>query len=88
MSLLFHRFPQLLFDYTDPSPRFDRTCVKGPVAKLVRVNDVSTATALEVTAGGRVSVFTYNNITLYALPGRQTVIHYTTMYSVCKSNMA
>lgn len=47
------RFPQLLFEYTDPSPRFDRTCVKGPVAKLVRVNDVSTATALEVTAGGR-----------------------------------
>ena len=54
---LFHiliRFPQLQFDYQDPSRNFNRSKVKGPVAKLVQVKDVSTATALEITAGGKV----------------------------------
>ena len=48
------RFPQVQFIYQDPSRNFDRNRVKGPVAKLVRVNDVSAATALEVTAGSKV----------------------------------
>lgn len=50
-----HRFPQVQFDYQSPSTNFDHSKVKGPVAKLVRVKDPSTATALETTAGGRVS---------------------------------
>ena len=49
-----HRFPQVQFDYQNPTPGFDRDKVKGPVAKLVRVKDMATATALEVTAGGKV----------------------------------
>ena len=48
------RFPQIQFDYQDPSPNFDRRRVKGPVARLLRVREREAATALEVTAGGRV----------------------------------
>ena len=55
-----HRFPQVQFEYQDPSPKFDRSKVKGPVAKLIRVKDMSTATALEVTAGSKVVEHYYN----------------------------
>ncbi|KAI8462562.1 MAG: structural maintenance of chromosomes protein 2 [Monoraphidium minutum] len=41
------------FQYRDPERGFDRDRVKGVVAKLVRVQDPSTAAALEVVAGGR-----------------------------------
>ena len=49
-----HRFPQIQFEYKDPSPRFDRCSVKGVVVRLVRVRERESATALEVTAGGKV----------------------------------
>lgn len=48
------RFPQLQFDYRDPEKNFDRSKVHGLVAKLIQVKDPSTATALEVAAGGKV----------------------------------
>lgn len=41
------------FRYSDPERNFDRSRVKGVVAKLTRVADPSTATALEVAAGGK-----------------------------------
>ncbi|KAF6164612.1 hypothetical protein GIB67_032840, partial [Kingdonia uniflora] len=41
------------FTYKDPVKNFDRSKVKGVVAKLIKVKDNSTATALEVTAGGK-----------------------------------
>uniref|UniRef100_A0A1J3JL63 Structural maintenance of chromosomes protein n=2 Tax=Noccaea caerulescens TaxID=107243 RepID=A0A1J3JL63_NOCCA len=41
------------FTYRDPVKNFDRSKVKGVVAKLVKVNDRSSMTALEVTAGGK-----------------------------------
>ncbi|MCL7027639.1 hypothetical protein MKW94_012381 [Papaver nudicaule] len=41
------------FTYRDPVKNFDRSRVKGIVAKLVKVRDSSTLTALEVTAGGK-----------------------------------
>ncbi|XP_002510963.2 structural maintenance of chromosomes protein 2-1 [Ricinus communis] len=41
------------FTYRDPVKNFDRSKVKGVVAKLIKVKDSSTATALEVTAGGK-----------------------------------
>lgn len=46
---------QLEFVYKDPCPGFDRKKVKGLVAKLVTLNAqrIDTATALEVTASGR-----------------------------------
>ena len=50
------RFPQLQFQYKDPERGFDRRSVHGLVARLVTVKDPATATALEVSAGGRVSV--------------------------------
>lgn len=36
------------FSYRDPVKNFDRTKVKGVVAKLIKVKDRSTMTALEV----------------------------------------
>ena len=53
--VVFDRFPQLRFDYTDPEKNFDRRRVHGLVCKLVQVKDTANATALEVTAGGKVS---------------------------------
>ncbi|BAT89215.1 hypothetical protein VIGAN_06011100 [Vigna angularis var. angularis] len=41
------------FTYRDPVMNFDRSKVKGVVAKLIKVKDRSTMTALEVTAGGK-----------------------------------
>ncbi|XP_010246683.1 PREDICTED: structural maintenance of chromosomes protein 2-1-like [Nelumbo nucifera] len=41
------------FTYRDPVKNFDRSKVKGVVAKLIRVKDSSTMTALEVAAGGK-----------------------------------
>lgn len=36
------------FSYRDPERNFDRSKVKGVVARLIRIKDSSTATALEV----------------------------------------
>ena len=48
------RFPQVQFEYNDPSANFDRRRVRGPVVRLMTVREREAATALEVTAGGRV----------------------------------
>ncbi|KAG9342525.1 hypothetical protein JZ751_016530 [Albula glossodonta] len=50
---LMAKFPNLRFEYMDPEKNWDRNKVKGLVANLITVNDVSNATALEVVAGGR-----------------------------------
>ncbi|KAJ8247752.1 hypothetical protein GJAV_G00249880 [Gymnothorax javanicus] len=50
---LMAKFPNLRFEYTDPEKNWDRSKVKGLVANLITVSDVSNATALEVVAGGR-----------------------------------
>ncbi|CAM9771112.1 unnamed protein product, partial [Ectocarpus sp. 4 AP-2014] len=44
---------RLSFEYRDPERNFDRSRVKGLVAKLVKVKDPAHSTALEVAAGGR-----------------------------------
>lgn len=44
---------RLAFNYTDPVRGFDRSKVKGLVAKLINVNTNEHATALEVVAGGK-----------------------------------
>ncbi|KAL2540044.1 Structural maintenance of chromosomes protein 2-1 [Abeliophyllum distichum] len=41
------------FSYNDPAKNFDRSRVKGVVAKLIKVKDRSAMTALEVAAGGK-----------------------------------
>lgn len=46
------RLSRIQFDYSDPAKNFDRSKVKGLVAELLELKDVSTATALETTAGG------------------------------------
>ncbi|XP_033827230.1 structural maintenance of chromosomes protein 2 [Periophthalmus magnuspinnatus] len=50
---LVSRFPNLRFNYKDPERGWDRSKVKGLLANLISVSDVSYATALEVVAGGR-----------------------------------
>ncbi|OMO98149.1 RecF/RecN/SMC [Corchorus olitorius] len=47
------RLSNVQFTYRDPEKNFDRSRVKGVVAKLIKVKDSSTMTALEVTAGGK-----------------------------------
>jgi len=49
------RVPSLGFDYDSPYPGFDRSKVKGLVASLISLkpSDHDKATALEITAGGR-----------------------------------
>ncbi|KAL7107353.1 hypothetical protein ACP275_06G048700 [Erythranthe tilingii] len=41
------------FNYSDPEKNFDRSRVKGVVAKLIKVKDSSAVVALEVAAGGK-----------------------------------
>ncbi|KAL0918688.1 hypothetical protein M5K25_010711 [Dendrobium thyrsiflorum] len=41
------------FSYRDPVKNFDRLSVKGVVARLIKIKDRSTMTALEVAAGGK-----------------------------------
>ncbi|PKU80584.1 Structural maintenance of chromosomes protein 2-1 [Dendrobium catenatum] len=41
------------FSYRDPVKNFDRSSVKGVVARLIKIKDRSTMTALEVAAGGK-----------------------------------
>ena len=43
----------LLLPYRDPERGWDRSKVKGLLANLITVRDVSYATGLEVVAGGR-----------------------------------
>ncbi|XP_028403632.1 structural maintenance of chromosomes protein 2-like [Dendronephthya gigantea] len=52
-EMLEARFPNLQFQYKDPEPNFNRKKVKGLVAQLIKVKNVSTATALEVAAGNK-----------------------------------
>lgn len=44
---------RLAFNYSDPVRGFDRSKVKGVVAKLIQVKNPNHATALEVVAGGK-----------------------------------
>lgn len=58
------KFPNLQFEYRDPETGFDRRKVKGLVAQLIQVKDVSTATGLEVSAGGKLyNVVVDNEVT-------------------------
>ncbi|KAJ1435079.1 RecF/RecN/SMC [Ochromonadaceae sp. CCMP2298] len=44
---------RLTFEFRDPEKNFDRTRVKGLVARLVTVNKAEAATALEIAAGAK-----------------------------------
>ncbi|XP_062455354.1 structural maintenance of chromosomes protein 2 [Rhea pennata] len=50
---LMAKFPNLHFEYKDPEKNWNPNNVKGLVASLIIVKDVSTAKALEVVAGGK-----------------------------------
>lgn len=61
------------FSYTDPSPKFDRTKVKGLVAQLFTLDKqhLRAGTALEICAGGRL----YNVVVDSASTGSQLLQH-------------
>ncbi|KAK1563054.1 hypothetical protein Q3G72_021541 [Acer saccharum] len=59
------------FTYRDPVKNFDRSKVKGVVAKLIKVKNSSTMTALEVTAGGKL----FNIIVDTENTGKQLLQH-------------
>ncbi|KAK3612696.1 hypothetical protein CHS0354_042222 [Potamilus streckersoni] len=61
------KFPQLQFEYKDPEKNFDRNKVHGLVCNLIKVKDVKTATALEVSAGGKL----YNVVVDTEVTGKQ-----------------
>ncbi|XP_068676105.1 structural maintenance of chromosomes protein 2-like isoform X1 [Montipora foliosa] len=63
------KFPNLQFEYKDPEANFDRSKVKGLVAQLIQVKDVSTATGLEVTAGGKL----YNVVVDTEVTGKKLI---------------
>ncbi|NXJ85801.1 SMC2 protein, partial [Trogon melanurus] len=50
---LISKFPHLQFEYKNPEKKWNPNHVKGPVALLITVKDVSKAKALEVVAGGK-----------------------------------
>ncbi|GMI31834.1 hypothetical protein TeGR_g11636, partial [Tetraparma gracilis] len=62
---------RLSFNYSDPSRGFDRSKVKGLVAKLVQVASRKDATALEVVAGGKL----YQVIVDEAATGKAILAH-------------
>ncbi|XP_024996476.1 structural maintenance of chromosomes protein 2-1-like [Cynara cardunculus var. scolymus] len=53
IRMISSRLGNIQFTYRDPVKNFDRAKVKGVVAKLIKVKDSSTMTALEVCAGGK-----------------------------------
>jgi structural maintenance of chromosome 2 len=63
------RVANIDFSYSDPSPNFDRSRVKGLVAQLFTLNREHTqaSTALEICAGGRL----YNVVVDSAATGKQ-----------------
>jgi len=63
------KFPNLQFEYRDPEAGFNRSKVKGLVAQLIHVKDVSTATGLEVTAGGKL----YNVVVDTEVTGKKLI---------------
>lgn len=63
------RFPQLQFDYKDPEKNFDRSKVHGLVCKLIKIKDVKMATALEVSAGGKL----YNVVVDTEVTGKKLI---------------
>ena len=52
-GLTAHLEARLRFEFKDPVRGFDRSKVRGMVAKLVKIRDMRNATALEVVAGGK-----------------------------------
>lgn len=75
------------FRYADPEKGFDRSRVKGVVAKLVRVKDPATTTALEVAAGGKLyNVVVDNEITAKSLLSKGKLRNRVTIIPLNKIN--
>ncbi len=78
---------RLGFKYSDPVRGFDRSKVKGLVAKLIEVKDSKHATALEVVAGGKLfQVVVDEAITGKALLERGNLQKHVTIIPLDKIN--
>ena len=53
LDVFYSKFPQLNFEYSNPTPDFDRNKVKGLVCNLFKIKDPKFSTALEIAAGGK-----------------------------------
>ncbi|CAM8991236.1 unnamed protein product [Rhodiola kirilowii] len=67
IRVLSGRLANVELTYRDPAKGFDRSRVKGVVAKLIKVKDSSTMTALEAAAGGKL----YNVVVDTETTGKQ-----------------
>lgn len=67
------RLSFLDFDYSSPSPSFDRSKVKGLVASLISLDgdNYNKSTALEITAGGKL----YNVVVENEKVGKELLQH-------------
>lgn len=67
------RLAVLDFNYTSPSPNFDRSKVKGLVVSLITLDstDYPKSTALEITAGGKL----YNVVVQDEKVGKELLQH-------------
>lgn len=59
IRMISSRLGNVDFSYRDPVKNFDRSKVKGVVAKLVKVKDSSAMTALEVLTHHIMQLFVY-----------------------------
>ena len=59
IRMISSRLGNVDFSYRDPVKNFDRSKVKGVVAKLVKVKDSSAMTALEVLIHHIMQLFVY-----------------------------
>ncbi|WOL09777.1 structural maintenance of chromosomes protein 2-1-like [Canna indica] len=71
VRILSGQLANVQFTYRDPVKNFDRSKVKGVVAKLIKVKDASTTTALEVAAGGKL----FNVVVDTESTGKQLLQH-------------
>lgn len=55
------------FTYRDPVKNFDKSKVKGVVAKLIKVKDLSTMTALEVSLGSSFLISHFKKLFLWVV---------------------
>ncbi len=75
------------FRFRDPEANFQRSRVKGVVAKLISVKDTNTATALEVAAGGKLfQVIVDTEVTSKALIDRGQLTRRCTIIPINKVN--
>lgn len=82
IRLLSGQLANVEFTYRDPVKNFDRSKVKGVVAKLIKVKDSSTVTALEVSLGK----ISFSGFLSYHCFGKDIVIRKVRIFTIFGSS--